>query len=676
MSVDPKTLKRYKSVLAAFMSFLHGRQPGNLYERDHVFTEAELTAVIPSDVCRYMRLKAYGAEFPSPDKNPIHSRHSAISFDKKAISFWMPNREKWSVTRTEGNPTQSKDVIDLLKAVKKKEVRKQGAKSQVRRPMVGKEFESMHKLLLEAGNDDRRTTTSHASSWKRYGISAIVNFQFHMIARIDDSTQVVLEHVRVHDKFLHSLKVRLNWSKNVNDERDAPFQLVLGSMNHVYCVLWSLGLWLELNLKLYPPAMESPYLFCFCDDFRIPEGGQKAKSMIQSFMTKMFKRRELHEEEENAKQLLLGSHSIRKFACTYARSCGIHKDEKDIRGRWKGKGRVSDVYDDTELPYPDAKVGAVLCGGGPCIYQTNPAIDSAMMDSFVLSHVVPNVRKRLPDSACLVLGKALMWMITSPFADDHIPVDVKEEVLSDWAHVCGGDSDLDVEQSAMYKNPIQKLAVVVSGDFGAVFIDTIGELEQGDEGVAGGNRALGMQGSHANFRNQLTGMQSCLLALRQENTEMKSVITGLKISMEQNFGIVNGNVRRFAMRPTRNLTVLATAATNQQNQGGVAAQHAGGDRAMMLATLMPTPRSLHDLWQEYEFGVGGRKAAKLFSYSERGRSKHKFHRRKIVWDLISGLVRQGHTADSGIDRIYAVYGGQTSVSNIINGLKRDKKMVR
>jgi hypothetical protein len=32
---------------------------------------------------------------------------------------------------------------------------------------------------------------------------------------------------------------------------------------------------------------------------------------------------------------------------------------------------------------------------------------------------------------------------------------------------------------------------------------------------------------------------------------------------------------------------------------------------MMLATLIPTPRSLHDLLQEYEFGVGGRKAANL-----------------------------------------------------------------
>ena len=94
---------------------------------------------------------------------------------------------------------------------------------------------------------------------------------------------------------------------------------------------------------------------------------------------------------------------------------------------------------------------------------------------------------------------------------------------------------------------------------------------------------------------------------------------------------------------------------------------------MMLATLMPTPRSLHDLWQEFQHGVGGRKAARLFSHSERGRSKHRYHRRKIVWDLVAGLVQQGHTADAGIDRIYAVYGGQTSVTNIINGLKRDRK---
>jgi hypothetical protein len=93
-----------------------------------------------------------------------------------------------------------------------------------------------------------------------------------------------------------------------------------------------------------------------------------------------------------------GSHSIH----------GVTKDEKDIRGQWKGAGRVSDVYDDVELPYPDAKVAEKLCGGGPCFYMSDLGLNATMMNTFALSRVVPNIRKRLPESACLVLGKALL----------------------------------------------------------------------------------------------------------------------------------------------------------------------------------------------------------------------------------------------------------------------------
>jgi hypothetical protein len=50
----------------------------------------------------------------------------------------------------------------------------------------------------------------------------MVNFQFHLIARVDDTTQLVLEHIRVHDNFPNCLKAQLNWSKNANDKRDAP----------------------------------------------------------------------------------------------------------------------------------------------------------------------------------------------------------------------------------------------------------------------------------------------------------------------------------------------------------------------------------------------------------------------------------------------------------------------
>jgi hypothetical protein len=166
-------------------------------------------------------------------------------------------------------------------------------------------------------------------------------------------------------------------------------------------------------------------------------------------------------------------------------------------------------------------------------------------------------------------------------------------------------------------------------------------------------------------------MQSGLLALRQDNLEIKTAINVIKLNLERCFGVLNGNIRQIALQPARQRTAGGErdeAADTAEVPGRAAAK----DLAM-IATFMPTPRSLHDLWHKFHHGVGGRKAARLFSYSERGRSKHRYHRRKVVWDLVSSLVRMGDTAETAIDKIYAVYGGQTSVTNIINGLKRDKK---
>ncbi len=79
----------------------------------------------------------------------------------------------------------------------------------------------------------------------------------------------------------------------------------------------------------------------------------------------------------------------------------------------------------------------------------------------------------------------------------------------------------------------------------------------------------------------------------------------------------------------------------------------------MMAMMMPTPRCLHDLWHKFHHGVGGKnKTARRFSYSEQGRLKHWYYRQKVVWDLVSSLVWMGDTAATGIDKIYAVYGGQ------------------
>jgi hypothetical protein len=470
----------------------------------------------------------------------------------------------------------------------------------------------------------------------------------------------------MHDNFPNVLKARLTWSKNVQEERDAPWQIVLGSLDSVFCVYLSLSLWLELNLKTNPNSFESPYVFSFSNDVGIPTGGVKAKDAVQNvFGQKVFNREEFVDDEGP-----LGSHSIRKFGATHVRRCGCSKDEKDIRGRWKGKGRVSDVYDDVELPYPDAKVAEKLCFGGACIYKNcdeDDAFKNSVINSFLLTIVVPNIRKKLPELVSLVLGRLFLWCVYSEF-HYMVPEDVKNEIKKGLGEVRTWETNSE-------KNPIIQQQVLVTGNQGSVFLDeildSVDQANDLEENGVGNNREIRRGFSVA---EQLMVIQSSLMSLRREVIQMKAeqdeekVVNGILLS--RNFSVVNSNLRRLATQVARPVRVA------QQQQQGV---QRGGDSGEVVGSelpgnlLSPYPRSLHDLWEEYQNGLGDRKPARLLTYNERGRVKHKFHRRKVVWDLISGLVRQGLTANAAIDRIYSVYGAQTSVTKIINAVKFDKK---
>jgi hypothetical protein len=44
-----------------------------------------------------------------------------------------------------------------------------------------------------------------------YGLYALMNIHFHHFAPIDDTTQVLVENLKIHDSFCNALKIRLNW---------------------------------------------------------------------------------------------------------------------------------------------------------------------------------------------------------------------------------------------------------------------------------------------------------------------------------------------------------------------------------------------------------------------------------------------------------------------------------
>jgi hypothetical protein len=127
-------------------------------------------------------------------------------------------------------------------------------------------------------------------------------------------------------------------------------------------------------------------------------------------------------------------------------------------------------------------------------------------------------------------------------------------------------------------------------------------------------------------------------------------------------------------------------AANSRTGGGgggatvvaAAASQAGG--LVGVAELVSYPKDLFTLWDEYQHGIGGRKAARLFTPQERAQPhiKHKYQRRKFVWDIISHLMAADRRVHHAIDyreacqRIYAAYPG-LSLTKIISRIQLDKR---
>jgi hypothetical protein len=592
------------------------------YENDYDFSNEELGAIKPSDVKRYMEKRAYGVENPPDHVNPNLARSTSVEFWKKAISYYMPNKlMAWNALAQQGNPTRSIEVNEVIKKMKKKEVRKQGKNSKARRGLKQEEF--LFLLELSKASED---------PVEKYGYPGFFIVEYSLIARIDCTSQFLAENLTTSSDFDFVLRGRLSWSKNVNEERDAPNQILIGAMDQNYCTLLGLAVALEVAMDAVDEGGLSPYVFGFSDDVTVPGGANKTKVQISTFLReKIF----AHERFLNAGGLC-GSHSLRKYASTRARKSGASKDEKDTRGRWKKDKRTSDIYDDVDLPYPDAKVAGILCVGGPCKYVLKEGC--GVTDNFILEHVVPNIRTRYSDAVALVLGKVLLWFVFTPEGTAYLPQTLCERVRTAYSDVATLPAD---------ENPVKKVPLVISGHEGELYMD-----ELGNDGVPNNvGRRL------ANEREQVLALHSQVAGLRREISGLKETLAEERLQQRREFQMLQSSLRRISMQPV----------VRQQNDAPAAPNHAPA----LASTLSPNPRTLYILWDEYEQGIGGRKAARQFTRQERGKVKHKYTRRKAVWDTIAALVRAGLLAQVAIDRIYDVYGRATSVTRIINQLRAD-----
>lgn len=635
----------YQPYIVDFFSFYTG---GEEFDSKYVFSREQILQIQPNDVRRWMANAAYN----DPDYNvdsgdrPVYCRASNLEQMKKALSYFMVYRAApW--VNGQGNPTRSTVVNDLIKEVKKFEVRGEGADGNAKRPLKQIEFLKTHELLRQ------QEDFNHAYKYPMMGL-----WQYTLIGRVDDVCNFVVNDPRGNPDFDFALKTRVRWSKNVMEERTCPPQIILGAMDPRFCILLNLANYLEEYLRLFPDAK---YLFTDKDTETAP------KNLIAQYRGRLekvvWKNQDFMALAAEDDEQGVGTHSYRKFPSNYARGCGCTPDEIEIRGRWKTQGhRVVFRYIDVKQLYVDAKVCGKLCVGGPIKYKPKEGI--VLHDEWLFEHVVPNLRRRFPNDSrlCKVLAHALLFAAMDPDLGENLPPITRERITHAYLGIYP-----DTQQ------PIERVPLVIYRIEDTLCID---ERPVGAANAAAANHGEGIE--HQATNDQLAAIlinQQRLEQLEsQHHQQMMDALSSLRDWAETKFKTINNNIRRYGGTIPSS---FARQDPQQQAQRRRGTDEELQDDGVHPATLAKTPRTLAELWEEYQFGIGNRKPAKDFTSQERGNRrnglKQKYYRRKFVWWTIEELMARGDSRDAAIHKIRSAYGFRCSVTTIINKLIDDHK---
>jgi hypothetical protein len=649
--------KTYRPYLLRYLSFQNGQVYGKNYVFDDGEIEQELLKATPATITGWMRMYAFGKDEISPTDCPS-IRSSTLDMCKKALSWYMPHRTAaWNIQSATGNPTKSKEVNELIKYIKTKEVRKTGQESSAKRAITQTEFCTALTIL-----------SSENSFQLRYRISTMMKLQYHLITRSDDLGHFKINHLQSHSdpRFCSfALQIKVFWSKNVLEERDCPDQILLGSMDSGFCILLALSIYLE-SWFTCNKGLQS--VFLFSDDNNEELAPKRTKSSYAaSLRTNVFSNPMFLSKTGRNGSEDLGSHSLRKFPATWASRNGCNADEIDVRGRWKRNSRrIVDRYIDVKQEFMDAKVQAALCVGGPIKYKLVPG--SGITNDWCNKYVVPGICEYFGNlnPICNVLALPLLFACFDPELKTSVPAEILKNITDAYSQISLLPETV---------NPVQRILLNVYRINETLNIDEITADNDNRN-----NNTINININNNNIHNTQQ-INSAICALFVQNQQIKqqllthfddtkTTIQNLNLDVNKKLNIINNNLQRISIQPPRMATPQQRIINNAE---ATRAAEEAELRRRPIAVLSSHPRNLYDLWTEYSFGIGGRKAAKDFTAEERGLNKFKYCRRKNFWDIISLHVRAGFEARTAIDRVYECYGKQLSVYTILDLIRKDKQ---
>jgi hypothetical protein len=482
----------------------------------------------------------------------------------------------------------------------------------------------------------------------------------------------------------YGIMIRLPWSKNVLSHHDAPWHIIFGADDPAYCTLLGLATWLEYSIE-HCYGLRSKYafdLFGYALDDPDDIAAHRIKEHFKGKFKKAIQDPYLDQiiMDENRRCFLTrnrrrASHSNRKFGNTRAKEKGMNDHECDYRGNWKagrnkggGNASLQHVYTDAPLTWVDAKVASALCEGGPIVYTVKQ--ESGICDAWILENVVPNIRKRCSEMVSLVLGRSLLWRIfdenpTGSVTAKHgvVPRCIAQRVLEAYKDI-GDRCSLGVGV-----NPVAKQPLFVSHFENDIYLSIETDDDGNDNGECG--RKLRRKLHDDQMHQQYKQLLSMNVELNKKVDNLTTQISRNEVTRKRDHHVMNENIKK---------VVPATMFINHAHQQTHPQQQEEGENKIdennighncKPALLSKCPKTLHALWDEYEKGIGGNKAAKDFTSEERGKCTSTYSKRSYVWNTVKEMVLRGWDAKAACSEIYNIYGQSLSVTKIIDQLRRD-----
>ena len=228
------------------------------------------------------------------------------------------------------------------------------------------------------------------------------------------------------------------------------------------------------------------------------------------------------------------------------------------------------------------------------------------------------------------------------------------------------------------EQPVRKVPLHIYRERGVLMIDPVDTA--GGGGAGGGTVVVGGRGggmSNDIGQTILVRMNRIEQTQTQYQVSTTTQLSEIRSYVGSQFRVVNNNIRAFSGTVQGSLVRQRASNRGQRLLAQSEADEAPPMVEVSPATLSNNIKTLMALWNEYKFGINGRKPAERFTVLQRTAdraTKQKYWRRNHVWQTMARLVRGGRTAERAAIEIYRVYGHGTSVTKIIEAMIRDKRL--